>query len=180
LISFGGGDFPNASLIALEALDHITDFDLDVSIVVGSTNPHYASLLKAAKASRHQVIVLRNVENMAAIMGEADLGITASGGTCYELAFLGVPMFLIAIATNQERSLEALVSAKAAAGGGGIGSLDREALAASIRNLICDPWLRKELVENARKVIDGKGAERIVHEMLAFDELLAEGRELQS
>jgi hypothetical protein len=41
-------------------------------------------------------------------------------------------------------------------------------LAASLRGLIGDPRLRKELAENARRMVDGKGAQRVVDAMCSM------------
>jgi len=61
-----------------------------------------------------------------------------------------------------------LGEAKAALAAGWFDTLERESLAASVRGLIGDLKLRRELVENARRMVDGRGAQRVVEVMHAM------------
>jgi UDP-2,4-diacetamido-2,4,6-trideoxy-beta-L-altropyranose hydrolase len=166
LITFGGADPHNVTLLVVEALQEISDLQLDITVVVGASNPYLASLRAAVERSFHVVRLLSNVDNMPEVMTQTELAISAGGGTCYELAIMQAPMFLIAMARNHERTVEAYGQARAALAAGWFETLSRESLAASLRALIGDPRLRKELVENARRMIDGRGAQRVVEAML--------------
>ena len=168
LITFGGADPHNVTLRVIEALQEVSDIQLDITVVVGAGNPHQASLRAAVESSFHVVRLLSNVDNMSAVMTQAELAISAGGGTCYELAIMQVPMFLIAMASNHERTVEAYGRARAALAAGWFEALGRESLAASLRGLIGDPKLRKELVENARRMVDGRGAQRVVEAMCSM------------
>lgn len=167
LITFGGGDSPNASLLVLQALEDISEFDLDVSVVVGPSNSHGQGLKAAASQSRHAVKVLEHVENMAEIMSHVDIAITGGGGTCYELAIMHVAMILITIAKNQEEPARAFASAGAAVAAGPIETQSRQKLSILLANVFRDHGLRKALVDRAGRMVDGKGAERIVQRMLS-------------
>jgi UDP-2,4-diacetamido-2,4,6-trideoxy-beta-L-altropyranose hydrolase len=173
LITFGGGDLHNVTLQVLRAFEEITESNLELTVVAGPSNQHKASLEVAAGSSHHAVNLFSNVENMPEFMSQTDLAIAAGGGTCYELAFMRVPMVLITIAKNQERAVEAYVSANAAISAGAFQSLNRVRLADMIREAISNPALRSKLEEHGGRMVDGKGAERIVEKMLAVD-----GREM--
>jgi UDP-2,4-diacetamido-2,4,6-trideoxy-beta-L-altropyranose hydrolase len=168
LITFGGGDPHNVTLRVVEALHEIHDVKLDITVVVGASNPHRALLSAALERSPHVARLLFNVDNMPEVMTQAELAISAGGGTCYELAIMQVPMFLITIASNHERTVEAYGRAQAALTGGWFDELGPESLAASLRSLIGDPMLRKELTENARRMVDGRGAQRVVDAMCSI------------
>jgi spore coat polysaccharide biosynthesis predicted glycosyltransferase SpsG len=105
---------------------------------------------------------------MPQVISHAELAISAGGGTCYELAFMKVPMFLITMARNHERTVEAYGWAKAAVAAGWFHALERKSLAASLRGLIGDSTLRRELVKNARRMVDGRGAQRVVEAMYSM------------
>ena len=167
LITFGGGDSHNVTLQVLRAFEEITDLRFELTVVAGPSNPHRASLEAAAGSSHHALRLLSNTENMPELMSQSDLAITAGGGTCYELAFMRVPMVLITIARNQDRAVEAYVSANAAIAAGAFQSLDKAKLVDLFREVIFHPALRSNLQENAGKMVDGRGAERIVEKMLA-------------
>ena len=165
LITFGGSDPHNVTLKVLEALQEISDPRLDITVVAGASNPHGPSLRDAIAKSSHVTRLLSNVDNMPEVISQADLAISAGGGTCCELAFMKVPMFLITMAKNHEQSVEAWGRARAALAGGWFDTLEREALAAKLRSLIGDSKLRRELVENASRMVDGRGAQRVVETM---------------
>jgi len=168
LITFGGGDLPNASLVALRALQDIIDRDLDVTVVIGPSNRHRAILQAAVKECRHTVRLLENVDNIPELMAHADLAITAGGGTSYELAFMQVPMILVPIADNQIQPANAFASAKAAITAGPLHSLNRKQLSALLGDAIRNRVLRAQLAEAARAMVDGRGAERVAQRMLAI------------
>jgi UDP-2,4-diacetamido-2,4,6-trideoxy-beta-L-altropyranose hydrolase len=165
LLTFGGSDQDNVTLYVLQALDEISDTRLEITVVIGASNPPMESLTKATATSCHAARLLSNVDNMPEIISRADLAISAGGVTCCELAFMRVPMFLITLARNHEESVEAWGRAKAAWAGGWFDVLERKSLAESLRRLIGDSELRREFVENAARVVDGKGAERVVEAM---------------
>ena len=168
LITFGGGDARNATLAVLEALNELVEFNLDVRVVIGPANPHRTTLEVAVKNSRHNVKLLDNVTKMAACMAEADLAITGGGGTCYELALMQVPMVLITIAENQEQTARVLAAAHAVVSAGPLHLLNPSQLSSMLADVIRDREVRRSLSERAHRIIDGKGAERIVQAMLAL------------
>jgi UDP-2,4-diacetamido-2,4,6-trideoxy-beta-L-altropyranose hydrolase len=168
LVTFGGADPHNVTLQVLEALHEIHDVRLDVTVIVGANNPHRAVLEACVDRPPHAAKVLANVNNMPEVIAQAELAVSAGGGTCYELAFMAVPMLLITMARNHERTVEAWGEAKAALAAGWFEELDRDPFAASLRELICDRSLRKELIGNATRMVDGKGAQRVVEAMYAM------------
>lgn len=173
LISMGGGDCNNVTLQVLEALEEIKNMQLTVEVVIGASNPHRPSLQGAVKASSHHAALLENVTNMPELMSRADLAITAGGGTCYELAFMRCPMFLITIAQNHEQAVDFYQRTECAVAAGWFNSLNKYTLARLIENAICDEALRRKLVESAAGMIDGKGAERVVEVMRSLSQTAA-------
>ncbi len=165
LITFGGSDPDNVTLFVLHALEEIRDPRLEITVVIGASNPNLGSLTKATAESSHAARLLSNVDRMPEIIYQADLAISAGGVTCCELAFMRVPMFLITIAKNHEESVEAWGRASAAWAGGWFHVLERKSLAEALRRLIGDSKLRRELAENAERTVDGKGAQRVVEAM---------------
>jgi UDP-2,4-diacetamido-2,4,6-trideoxy-beta-L-altropyranose hydrolase len=165
LVTFGGADPHNVTLKVLQALDELGDLAIDITVVVGASNPHGVSVQEAVDNSPHSARVLLNVNNMPELMSQSDLAIAAGGGTCYELAYMEVPMFLISMAKNQERTVQGFSEAKAALSAGWFDSLERQALAASLLGVIGNQELRKNLSENAGQMVDGRRAQRVVEAM---------------
>ena len=166
LVTFGGGDPQNMTLKVFEALGKLRDSMLDITVVVGASNPHRQSLEEAVDRSPHSAKILVNVKIMPELMSQSDLAVSAGGGTCYELAFMQVPMLLVIVANNQERTVKAFSAARAAVSAGWFGSLEEESLVALLAKLIGDQTLRRQLQENAGRMVDGRGAQRVVDVML--------------
>lgn len=168
LLTFGGSDADNVTLQVLRALEKVRGLQLQITVIVGATNPNRASLETEIMRSFHVTKLLSDVGNMPQLMSESDLAITAGGATCQELAFLQVPMFLITIAENHEKTVEAYARANAAITAGWFNRIDGSALAASLRRVILDSKLRAEICANAKKLVDGRGAQRVVDIMCSF------------
>jgi UDP-2,4-diacetamido-2,4,6-trideoxy-beta-L-altropyranose hydrolase len=165
LVTLGGADPHNVTLAVVEALQAINDLSLELTVVLGASNRHRTSVEGALSRSSHPARLLLNVTNMPELMARSDLAISAGGGTCDELAFLRVPMFLITIATNQEQAVEAYRLKKAAVTAEWFTVSDRAALARSFRDVIGDRNLRREIAAQAGALVDGRGAQRVVENM---------------
>jgi UDP-2,4-diacetamido-2,4,6-trideoxy-beta-L-altropyranose hydrolase len=166
LVTFGGADPHDVSGQVLRALRLISSPRLEVTVIVGASNPHRATLQEEAGTFPHAIRLLSQVEDMAEFMSDADLAITAGGGTRFELALMRVPMFLITMAANHERTVEAYGKAKSAVAAGWFDKLGNSVLSGSLLTTIQDRRLREEIVANAAQMVDGRGAQRVVEAML--------------
>ena len=165
LITTGGGDIDN---IAGEILRKLSEYDLSgcpvrYHLVVGRFNPNREKLEQYA--STHENVQLHcDVQDMAALMAQCQLAVTAGGTTIYELAVLGVPFVCFSYAENQE-ALTEWMGTKQIAGYAGAwhrdagDTLDR--IGAWCRRAQKDPGLRRQCYEKERELIDGRGAARI-------------------
>jgi UDP-2,4-diacetamido-2,4,6-trideoxy-beta-L-altropyranose hydrolase len=165
LVTLGGADPHNVTRTVVEALQELNDLAFDLTVVLGASNRHRDSVEQVLSQSSRPYQLLLNVTNMPELMAASDLAISAGGGTCDELAFLRVPMFLITIAKNQEQAVEAYRVKKAAVAAGWFTVLDKASLARSLRQMIGDRDLRSEIAENAGTLVDGRGAQRVVENM---------------
>ena len=165
LITFGGADPHNVTLLVLQALQQVDDLPLEITVLAGASNPHRQSLEEAVKRSVHPAHFVWNSKNMPELMSQCDLAITAGGATCYELALMKTPMFLITMAANHERTVEAYGRLGAAISAGWFHSLAIEHLAASLRHVIADARVRESMQQNASRLVDGLGARRVVDTM---------------
>jgi UDP-2,4-diacetamido-2,4,6-trideoxy-beta-L-altropyranose hydrolase len=148
-------------LRVVEALQELDELAFELTVVLGASNRHRASVERAVSQSSHTARLLVNVSNMPAVMARSDLAISAGGGTCDELALLRVPMFLIAVAKNQEQTVEAYCRNRAAVTAGWSTVVDGCRLAGCLREVIENRKLRSELAERAGSMVDGNGAHRV-------------------
>lgn len=169
LVTMGGADPANFSAVVLEAVGQIRVDGLEVRLVVGPENPRATALCEAAARSKAQVRVLRSVNDMAAQMRWAEVALTAAGGTCWELASLGVAMLTVALAENQRPVQRALDEADAAVPLAQTDDGLPSGLARVVERLCHDEQRRRRLAECAGELVDGRGAQRVVDVVEALD-----------
>lgn len=100
LVSFGGIDKPNATDVIVKAILSLTDVPVVVDVLLGAGNPSIARL-RDRYVGNNKVKLHVQPANIANIMYDADLAITAGGTTVWELCASGVPMVIVSIADNQ-------------------------------------------------------------------------------
>lgn len=157
LVTMGGSDPENVTTQVLHALSSFPP--ATGVVVVGAANPN-ARQVREIVQQMPGWEVLENASNMPELMSQADLAIAASGSTSWELAFMGLPSILLALAENQRPLAEGL----AVRGVGlAIGSVDE--LPRALETLLSDAATRAAMSRRGRELIDGCGAERVVRTM---------------
>ncbi|MGW9588115.1 GNAT family N-acetyltransferase [Microbacterium sp. NPDC055455] len=99
--------------------------------------------------------------DLARLVAGWDIVITAAGTTVWDLAAVGAPMALIGVAENQRDHYDALIRAGAAVGVGFLPESDGLAMQ-GVAALAADEDDRREQAARARRLVDGRGAERVV------------------
>jgi len=154
LVTFGGADADNVTGTVLETLDTLRG-EFEITVLAGAANPHAGALAKLAEASPHQVRVLRNVSDMAALYSTVDAVIGAGGSTCYEWLYFGLPGFVLSVADNQNPVVRELIARGLATGAAEGGKLTVTGLAASLGQ-----WLARPM-RPVVPAVDGMGAWRV-------------------
>jgi len=165
LVTMGGSDPENVTEKILTALSGMVDLDFAARIVVGGGNPHFAALQPVAEKLAGKVRLERGPANMAHLMSWADITISAAGGTCWELAFVGVPTILVVITPDQNPNASAISAQGAALSLGWHANLSSHQIDSALRNLIKAEDQRRKMSERGRRLVDGQGAERVVASM---------------
>jgi spore coat polysaccharide biosynthesis predicted glycosyltransferase SpsG len=165
LVTLGGSDPDNVTLKVVRGLQQIEDDNLHITIVAGGGNPHYQELAAAASSIRSSVQLKRDVSDMPELMAWADVAISAAGGTCWELAFMGAPSLLLVLAENQEKVAEHFDEKSAAIYLGSGEKLSSQAIKEGVVSLINNPQLRQDLSSAGSQMIDGYGILRVVSAM---------------
>lgn len=177
LITTGGGDIDNIAGRILGKLeeraekaradgtitrDIITD-GFNYHLIVGSFNPHFREMRELERKSAN-LSLYHNVQNMADLMSQCDLAVTAGGSTVYELAAVGVPFICFSYAENQEGITEYLHREGIAFSAGAYHREPEavlERIAAQTLELTGDRDKRNKCYEKGRALVDGLGAERL-------------------
>jgi UDP-2,4-diacetamido-2,4,6-trideoxy-beta-L-altropyranose hydrolase len=162
LVTMGGSDPENVTSTILRAMRQVDIDGLELMVIVGGGNPHGESLEKEAAHSGAAVSLRRNVANFPELMSWADIAISASGSTCWELCFLGLPAALIDLAANQRSIARALDQDGISVHLGSSHALSGDEIAAKVKALLLSHSTRGAMSEQARGLVDGRGADRIV------------------
>ncbi len=168
-LSTGGADKYHIALQITEELIR-RELPLEIHIIAGSFHTDKEVLGKLA--DKHSNCILHeNVTMMSEIMKECDIAISAGGSTTYELCACGLPMVLFSFADNQ---LE-IVRTHNEMGTGiycGDYRTEKENLIARIGHEVCELLennnKRKEMHNVCRKMVDAKGASRIVEKLANY------------
>ncbi len=124
LVALGGAPSDEVSSLVSEALAHPSVADLDVRYLEG-------------------------VHDVATAMAGADLALSASGTTCWELCCMGLPAVLLPVAANQEPLAAAMHRSCIAHNAGPLSSVTPALLAAAVADLARDRDRRVEMAPPA-------------------------------
>ncbi len=167
LISLGGGDPDNITGHILRFLEKVAS-PLNCIVVVGPANSHVSNLKSYAATSCMSITVHQSPNNMHELFEQADIAILAGGSTVWEALYMGVPTILMSYASNQLRVAPKLHELGYALYAGHFREAIPDQLGEHLHNLIHDHTRYAELSAHGIDLIDGKGIERIVNEMLTL------------
>jgi len=167
LIMLGGADEDNVTLQIIKSLKSIDN--VEFLVIIGPLNPHYNELKKYVESEKLNIRLIKSPENMADLYLESDIAISAGGSSCYEFSYFGIPNIIITLAENQLKSAKELDKQKIGINLGNKQEIDTKQLGKKVKELIKDDSLRKMMSENGKKLVDGKGKERIVSVMERFN-----------
>lgn len=165
LISLGATDPDNVTVTALQALADAT-VSPAIDVVLSSAAPHL-SAVRAAVASMPGTRLHVDVDDMAALMGDADIAIGAGGTSTFERCCLGLPTLVIQTAENQARTVAALRESGSVIGCLAVGKALQQQMTEAIDDLARTPEALGALVLKSADICDGLGTARVA---AAFDD----------
>jgi UDP-2,4-diacetamido-2,4,6-trideoxy-beta-L-altropyranose hydrolase len=165
LVTMGGSDPENVTGRVLEVLSSGKSLDtfknLETTVVVGGSNPHFESLEQCAARGGRKINVYRDAAQMAELMSAADVAISAAGSTCWELCLLALPSLLVDVAANQTALAQELGRRGCAIHLGSSRDVSAETIADPLERLIRSREVRQSLARASRALMDGNGARRV-------------------
>lgn len=164
LVTMGGADPTGETEKVITALHTSQGLaDLTVTIVVGGANPRAEAIrtavARALLVQRAEVLV--DVRAMGTLMAECDVAVTAAGGTCLELACVGVPAAVVVVADNQRCVAEALSARGLMDVVGQSAEVDPARIGEAIMRLFEDRDRSRAMETAQRACVDGRGSERV-------------------
>jgi len=160
LVSFGTFDKANATGLALAALAE-AGLGAQVTVALGRYAPAAAQVRALLDRLEPKGRFLADVDDMLGLLRGVDLAIGGGGVSLLERMAVGVPSITVIVADNQRLSAEGAHSEGATLFAGSSNRLSPSGLAAMIQALAHDPAVRRQQSSKARRLIDGRGAERV-------------------
>ena len=166
LVTMGGSDPENLTERVVEALALIGRADskwkdLEAVVVVGGSSPHSG----LPPVNNGKISIRRDVTNIAELMAWADVAVSSAGSTCWELCLLALPALLVDVAQNQTAVARELDRCGCAIHLGGAHDFTAGQLAERLEKLLKSEQQRREISLRASRLVDGRGAMRVVSAM---------------
>ncbi|RLE08391.1 UDP-2,4-diacetamido-2,4,6-trideoxy-beta-L-altropyranose hydrolase [Candidatus Aerophobetes bacterium] len=165
LVTLGGSDPENVTLKIIQALQRADISDLEVTVVIGASNPHADTLEEATRQSCIPVRLVRNVKNMPKLMAWADVAVSSAGTTVWELAFMGVPTMVVITTPIEEFLSSGVEKYGLFASMGWFNRLYAHQLTKALNELIQDEEVRRNMATLSRHFVDGAGCDRVLEHL---------------
>lgn len=176
LVTTGGGDPLNLTPKIVESIGLLDGFPvskffdrdkLHLDIVIGPVFNNLKQIVETVQSLDMDISLHFNPGKMSSLMLKCDLAVSAGGSTLYELAAAGTPTLALLQADNQIQGAEALHEKGAIINLGKGDQVQTDRISESIAELINDFELRKRMSTTGQKLVDGKGVQRCVKEILS-------------
>jgi len=163
LVTMGGSDTYGFTSTVMEALFNIT-WVLDITIIAGSAFQSDIFFKGTIGKSNHSVRVLHclSPKEMADAMLQADLAISGAGLTLFELACTGTPVVVVCNEPFEEETADYLEKKGFGLNLGFHNPPCRGRITDIVMKIGEDGSARRQMSEQGRALIDGRGIERIV------------------
>jgi UDP-2,4-diacetamido-2,4,6-trideoxy-beta-L-altropyranose hydrolase len=175
LVFFTAGDDQGETLKAIQGIELFGKVEC-VDVVVGQSNPSNVEIIKKCDERRWGYHC--QVDYMPRLIAHADLVIGAGGSSNWERCALGVPAVITILADNQAPIAQALGQASIVVNLGANRDLQAADYANALAMLNHD--CLAAMSEKALALVDAKGAERMVDELLAAQPKASEQSKLTS
>lgn len=165
LVTMGGSDPYNTTCKVVSALTGLP-MPVRLKVVIGPCFSCDTDLLEMERQDLPDIEFVRNVPDLASIMAESDIAVTAFGTTIFELAYVGVPSVVVANYRSDKGDMDAFGELGIGVAVGCHSDLAAGDIRNSVVKLLSDRGLLRIMSENGMRLIDGNGARRITSVML--------------
>lgn len=161
LITMGGSDENQMTAKVVKALSK-SKLNVHLIIVLGSlaqvTNVQVNAFLSNYNGSFE---VINDAQNMAELMNKSQLAITNSGLTKYEMGYMGLPAIVISNNSKHASLMDDYTSYGSVVHLGDNKDVTEEVIIDAVTKLIKDGKNREKMSKSGRRLVDGKGVEKI-------------------
>lgn len=165
LVFFGGSDLTNLTGRTMSALRHSDLAGVTTDVVIGASNPHARSIQLAATEMPF-VTVHDAVPSLAPLLARNTIGVGAGGVSMWERMCAGVPSIVVSLAENQVPSTRGLASQGVISYLGTDDPVSSTNLQSALVALLGDPIRRKQMSDQGRALVDGRGSSRVAEALV--------------
>ena len=165
LITAGGSDPYELTLTFMRAVQHLSQ-ELTIRVVLG---PNFGDALikKSIKLARQAAQTIHLIQSpdslsLAKEMCSADLALSASGLTKYELAYIGTPALLMSIDEAHDNTNKNFNKLGSCYDAGRLDNAEISRLSEEVRDLLGDVSRRQAYSMAGRQSVDGLGIKRVL------------------
>ena len=144
-------------------LDDLDNGEID--IVIGASNPH-ARAIHLAATELPSVTVHDAAPSLAPLLARNTLGVGAGGVSMWERMCAGIPSIVVSLAENQVPSMHGVASYGVIDYLGPDDAVSSADLHDALVALLSDPVRRKQMSDQGRALVDGRGAARVAEALV--------------
>jgi len=165
LVFFGGSDPTDLTGRTLSALRHSDLSGVATDLVIGASNPHARSIRQMA-TEMPSVTVHDAAPSLAPLLARNTLGVGAGGVSMWERMCAGIPSIVVSLAANQVPSTHGVASQGVINYLGPDEAVSSTELRRALVALLSDPVRRKQMSDQGRALVDGRGATRVAEALI--------------
>ena len=166
LVSFGGSDPLNHTMMVMKAYADYADMNLEMKVIVGPHFENSRAVYNLANALSMKITSHDHVKNFGCALYESDLAFIGGGTTMIEAACVGTP----AVVLPQNAGERHFATTFANRGAVLVAPEQSDEIVSMIKNTLRklrDENIRRKMSEVGKRTIDGCGGERIIDALLS-------------
>jgi spore coat polysaccharide biosynthesis predicted glycosyltransferase SpsG len=162
LVAFGDDDLRGQTLERSRQLLGISKVE-KIDVVIRPQNPAVADLIALKEANPDRFDVVTEPGEISLRLGRCHFALTSGDGWSLEMACIGVPQLMLVQSSWHMLNAQRLDDEGAALNLGDCDSVNCGHLRQAVQNLLSDPHERQNMARCGRKLIDGRGPDRLVN-----------------
>ncbi len=162
LIAFGDDDLRGQVPVRTKELLAMSRVDR-VDVAVRPQHPALLDLLSLAEANPERLEVITEPADISMRLGRCHIALTSGDAWSLELACVGIPQIILLQAANHALNAQRLDDEGAANFLGDCDSVGANDLRDAVNELLSEPRDRARMARSGRKLIDGRGPDRLVN-----------------
>jgi spore coat polysaccharide biosynthesis predicted glycosyltransferase SpsG len=166
VVAFFGGTDAYAAAPVLAGVLTATGVAFDATVVAANASLR-ASLAAVPVGAGQRLEIIDPTDELPKLLADADLVVSASGTSTWELLCLGLAAALVWVVDNQILGYDRTIARGLAAGLGHLPSLPSPSAVRTLRGLLLDPAERAALAARGWAAVDGQGVTRVADALLS-------------